>query len=320
LLLFVACQRNRDFVASEAVSSFAPAEAEADIAFAGEAEASAFTNSATGDVGSAVNVPPAQAQERLIIRTGILSIVVEDTEETLVDITRLAEGNGGWVVSSNVFQSSGDVKSGEVTVRIPAEGFSRAMETIKAMAIEVTNELTSGKDFTDEFVDLSSRLGNLEATASRVRNFLDETKNVEEALAVNAELSRLEEQIEVIKGRMQFLEQSAAFSTIAVNLTPDELSRPIEVPEGVARDAVEALLGILEGVANFLIWLLIYLLPLILLLGISVWIAIRTVRRRRRRQATQETEQDQKVGGRSSLDNGYGLVLTGSYLMSPAAS
>jgi hypothetical protein len=153
------------------------------------------------------------------------------------------------------------------------------------MAIEVTNELTSGKDFTDEFVELSSRLGNLEATASRVRNFLDETKNVEEALAVNAELSRLEEQIEVIKGRMQFLEQSAAFSTIAVNLTPDELSRPIEVagwrPEGVARDAVEALLGTLEGVANFLIWLLIYLLPLILLLGIPVWIAIRTVRRRR---------------------------------------
>jgi hypothetical protein len=147
---------------------------------------------------------------------------------------------------------------------------------------------TSGQDVTDEFVDLSSRLSNLEATASRVRNFLDEARNVEEALDVNIELSRLEGEIEVIKGRMQYLSQSAAFSTLTVRLTPDILSQPIEIggwrPQGVARDAISALVNTLQGLATFLIWMAIYLLPLILLFGLPLWFLIRFIRQWRQKR------------------------------------
>jgi hypothetical protein len=121
-------------------------------------------------------------------------------------------------------------------------------------------------------VDLSSQLVNLEATAERVRGFLDEAKTVKEALDVNAELSRLEGQIETTKGRMQFLSQSAAFSTITVSLEPDFPSQPITVvgwrPEGVAKEAVEALADTLQGLADILIWLTIYFLPMGLILGV----------------------------------------------------
>jgi acyl-CoA synthetase (NDP forming) len=64
---------------------------------------------------------------------------------------------------------------------------------------------------------------------------LDEARNVEEALAVNQELSRLESDIEVIKGRMQYLSQSAAFSTLAIDVTPDELNQPLDVGGGGLR-------------------------------------------------------------------------------------
>ena len=136
----------------------------------------------------------------------------------------------------------------------------------------------------EEFVDLSARLENLEATADRVRSFLGDTETVEEALAVNAELSRLEGEIEAYKGRIQFLSQSAAFSTITVNLTPDELSQPIEVggwqPTGIAREAVEALVDALQGLGTFAIWLVIYILPVGLLIGIPIWLVVRFVRQR----------------------------------------
>lgn len=228
--------------------------------------------------------------ERLIIRTGNLSIVVEDTEVAMKDIATLVEANGGWVVSSNVFQYSDSIKRGEMTVRIPSTGFDSAMDTIKSMAVEVTRESTSGEDVTEEYVDLSSRLANLEATAERVRSFLDEANNVEEALAVNQELSRLESDIEVIKGRMQYLSQSAAFSTITIDLTPDELAQPIEVggwrPQGIAKDAVEALIDALQFLASFLIWFVIYILPVgLLVLGPLYLIGRAIVRRIRRRRA-----------------------------------
>lgn len=255
--------------------------------YAGEAEA-AYGDRSLNNSSAASSLPPAQAQERLIIRTGNLSIVVEDTEATLAKISELAASGSGWVVNSSVYQYSGDAKTGEITIRIPASDFSRIVSLVKDMALEVTSEDSSGQDVTDEYVDLSSRLGNLEATAARVRNFLDETRNVEEALAVNVELSRLEGDIELIKGRMQYLEQSAAYSTLTVHLTPDVLSQPIEVagwrPKGIAKEAIEALVATLQGLANLLIWFVIYLLPVLLLLGAPAWLVVRAVRRRRQRR------------------------------------
>lgn len=231
-----------------------------------------------------------QVQEQLIIRTGTLEIVVESTEETMDAIIALANESGGWVVSSSVFQS-GQAKAGRITIRVPVDTFDDAMQQIEALAIEVQSSGSEGEDVTEEYVDLQARLENLEATADRVRSFLEEADDVEEALAVNAELSRLEGEIESLRGRIQYLEQSAAFSTITVHLTPDELSQPIEVggwrPEGEVREAVEALIAGLQTLATAAIWLVVVFLPIALLVIIPLWLIVRlAVRLRRRRQDT----------------------------------
>jgi hypothetical protein len=117
---------------------------------------------------------------------------------------------------------------------------------------------------------------------------------VEEALAVNAELSRLEGEIESLKGRLQYLNQSATFSTITVNITPDELSQPLEVggwrPTGVFRDAVEALVSALQGLATVVIWIVVVLLPLALIVLVPLGLVVTFVwRRLRRREAGEST-------------------------------
>ncbi|MFL7870159.1 MAG: DUF4349 domain-containing protein, partial [Anaerolineales bacterium] len=122
----------------------------------------------------------------------------------------------------------------------------------------------------------------------RVRNFLDETKTVEEALQVNSELSRLEGEIEVIKGRMKYLEQSSAYSMISIDLTPDVLSQPLEVggwqPQGAARSALETLVATLQTLIDVAIWFVIYILPLVLIIAVPVWLIVRYFRRRRAAQ------------------------------------
>ena len=117
-----------------------------------------------------------------------------------------------------------------------------------------------------------------------MRGFLAETENVEEALAVNVELSRLEAEIESLKGRQQYLSQSAAFSTIHITLTPDAASQPIEIggwqPQGIAKDAVESLVSALQGVAGFAIWLVVFVLPILLVVGLPLYLGGRFVWRR----------------------------------------
>jgi hypothetical protein len=171
------------------------------------------------------------------------------------------------------------------------------MSRIQEMAVEVRRADRSSEDVTEEYVDLQARLENLEATADRVRGFLEEADDVEEALAVNQELSRLESEIEAYRGRIQYLENRADFSTITVTLTPDELAQPIEVGGwrlgGAAREAVEALLEALQGLARIVVWIVVFVLPLVLLvllpLGLLMRLALRRMGRRSQRDTLDES-------------------------------
>lgn len=261
--------------------------------FAGEAgstaaDASEFAPSEepvaqSGNVAANMQLP----SQPLIIRTGNLGIVVENTDETVAAITSLVNGMEGWVVSSNLYKF-GEARRGEMTVRVPVAQFDAAMGQIKALALEVNSESSSGQDVTEEYVDLTARLSNLEATAARVRGFLDEARNVEDALAVNQELSRLESEIEQLKGRMNYLSQSASFSTIQVDITPDVLSQPIEIagwrPQGVAKEALEDLINGLQGLADFLIRFVIAVLPMLLIVGVPLFFIVRAIVRAVRKQ------------------------------------
>jgi len=302
-LAITACANDaaQEMAVSEAIS--APAMPE----FAAEMEESAAGLTFREDASSGDELVLSQAgnQPRLIIRTADMSVVVTDTEQAMNGIAQMAEDNGGWVVDSNVFQYDDTAKTGNMTVRVPANGFQSFIDAVQLMSVDVTRISTSGQDVTEEYVDLSARLGNLEATADRVRTFLDEAKTVEEALAVNQELSRLEGEIEVLKGRIKYLEQSAAFSTVSIDLTPDVLAQPIEVggwqPQGVARSALETLISALQTLVDIAIWLLIFILPVLIVIAIPIlllFILVRWWRRRRKAQKpatqTELQEQDQE--------------------------
>lgn len=250
---------------------------------------------ATGDFDAADDAATQDVQEQLIIRTGTIEIVVENSEETIDAIGAQVNAAGGWVVSSNLSRR-GEAKAGNITVRVPVQQFEAMMNEIEAMAVEVLDSSTTGQDVTEEYVDRRARLENLEATAARVRSFLEDAQDVEDALAVNAELSRLEGEIEAIRGRLQYLEQSAAFSTITVHITPDALAQPIEIggwrASGVVRDALSALISAVQGLATILIWIVVVLLPLALIVLGPLALIYFLVSRRRRVTTAAAAEND----------------------------
>lgn len=233
------------------------------------------------------------AQERIIIRNADLAIVVDDAEQALDEIGTLVDAAGGWIVNSSVWETSG-VKRGSVTVRVPAEGFDLFLDQIHGLANEVTNESTSGQDVTEEYVDLEAQLSNLEATADRVRGILDEARDVEDALAANVELSRLEGEIERIKGRMQYLERSARYSSVSIQITPDALAQPVTIgrwqPQGTALGAIQALIKALQWLVDALIVIVLFVLPLVLVIGGPVYLFIRFLRKRWRKPSADDGE------------------------------
>jgi hypothetical protein len=91
---------------------------------------SAYDSSYDGD-NSATTVDFADS-ERMIIKTGYISMVVDNVNEAVKAIVEYTEEKGGFLVSSNIDKTGIDL-SGEVTVRIPAEFFDDTITDVKEM-------------------------------------------------------------------------------------------------------------------------------------------------------------------------------------------
>lgn len=226
--------------------------------------------------------------ERLIIRNASLDIVVPDTEETVDAVKALVSEMNGYVVDSNLDRYQEGLRA-HLKVRVPAEDLDQALEQIRELATEVRRESISGQDVTEEYVDLQSRLRYLEATEERLLEFLEEAEDTEAALAVYEQLQDIQADIEQVKGRMQYLEQSAAMATITLDITPDELAQPIQVggwhPEGTLRDAFESLIKVLQFLVDALIVIVVLIIPVIAVITlplVGLFLLIRGLIRRRR--------------------------------------
>ena len=154
-------------------------------------------------------------QKRMVVYTADMWLVVGDVQNSLQDIGALAESVGGWVVGSN----RDTTHSGYISVRVPAERLDETMAELRRMSIEVQSESTTSQDVTDEYYDLRSRVKSLQATEQALIKLLDRAEKVEDALAVQQELARLQVEIEAHLGRIKLLEETAAYSLITAYLT-----------------------------------------------------------------------------------------------------
>jgi hypothetical protein len=232
---------------------------------------------AVGDNNSIAPAPassPSLPTERLIIKTGEVTVVVKDVPETIKNIASYIEKNGGFVVSSQV-SKSGLAPYGEITVRIPAKGFESGLLEIKTLG-DVQRENVTGNDVTEECVDLDARLRNLLATEKQFLIILEKAEKITDILAVQRELSQVRSNIEVMQGRMKYLKTSADMSSLTVYLSTDPNVLPtIEdsnewKPLAVLKSAVRGLIAVGKGLANVVIYLAVFI-PLWILIALVIW-------------------------------------------------
>jgi hypothetical protein len=229
-----------------------------------------------------------ERSNRMIVKNANIRLMVEDTNVAIDRALQVVGDAGGYIVSSQVWYQDyygNSLKYASVTIGVPVVEFENVMRRLRGLAVDVLDESATGEDVTDQYVDLQSQLTNLEATRARIQEFLKDAKTVDEALRVNQELANIEAQIEQIKGRMNYLNDRSAYSTITVNfepefpiLTPTPTSTPKPTatpipwqPADTFNDAKGTVTVVYQGIANFLIWLVVVILPIVLPPALILW-------------------------------------------------
>jgi len=268
--------------AQEEIADDAPAEEESADEFFEEEEAAEEEMAeeepaieVTFEAGDASEFPQSQQSDRLIIKNGEISLLVEEVDTALDLTTQVATDNGGYVISNQAYSDDG-YDYATITIAVRSDNFETALRRLRSISIEVMNESSTGEDVTAEYTDLESRLDNLEATRDRIRTFLDEAENVNEALAVNEELAQIEEEIEIVQGRINYLRGRATFSTITVNLEEQILATPTPTPtpEGpwslapIVDEAVETQVTLGRGLAEAATWSILVCGPYVVIVGL----------------------------------------------------
>lgn len=233
------------------------------------------------------------APNRMIIKNGEMTLLVADTDVALDRATAVAVETGGYIVSSKTWLQDG-FRYAAITMGVPVDQFETAQRRLRTLAVQVTNDTASGQDVSDEYVDLQSRLANLEATQARIREFLQQAKDVDEALQVNAKLTEVEAEINQVKGRMNYLEGRSSFSTLTVNLepqrptpTPSPTPTPTPTPtpavwrpDKTFQSASGTLVQIVQALVDLLIWVVVIIGPFAVPAIVVVWLVWKWARRK----------------------------------------
>jgi hypothetical protein len=156
---------------------------------------------------------------RKIIRTGRIDLVVATYDDARAKIDKLVEQVGGYVDSTQVNRRQDAISDATIVIRIPSTGFGTLLPKLREIG-EIVSESTNASDITDQYVDISARLASAQTLEKRLLELATEKKgNIEQILAVERELARVRTEVEGYEGKLRQWNDQVAMSTLTLALS-----------------------------------------------------------------------------------------------------
>lgn len=200
---------------SEPVPEPAPAEDESTGSYDGTVSGrrGEGVDAPTGTVAD----PHAAAATRMIVYRAFLRLAVAVVADGLAAIDALALRHGGYVESSTLSRR---------VLRIPVRRYREAIAELRRLG-DVLDFQQSTEDVTEQYQDVAARIDNLRALRTRYLELLAQATTMEQRLAVEKELRRIELELRVLEEERRLLADRAAFATVTVELEPRHEERTV---------------------------------------------------------------------------------------------
>jgi hypothetical protein len=175
----------------------APAEAPAPM----PAPSRAKTETAGASVSEKSHAPA-----ELLAYEATVTLGVYGVEQAMATVVGLSRGLGGQLVVRN---------DDRVVFRVPRAEFDAALARIDGLG-DVIHRDVHAEDVGDRYRDLEIRIRNARAVRDRLAELLARAATVDDSLKIEAQLGRVTEELELLRGEFEQLGSRVAFSKITV--------------------------------------------------------------------------------------------------------
>jgi uncharacterized coiled-coil protein SlyX len=227
-----------------------------------------------------------------IIYRATIVLDVQDFAETERQVAALIKQTGGFVAQFREERPYGAQRGGRWTIRVPVPRFEQFVAEAGKFGVAQSRDINS-EDVSEEFVDLTARLKNKQQLEARILELVAQRSDeIKDILALEAELSRVREEIERMQGRLRYLIDRVALTTVELAAHERQDYKPPEAPTFAANisqtffDSLAGLRQFGEAIVLVIVALVPWLVAFAVVVTPLVWLAWRHTRRRRSQVVT----------------------------------
>jgi hypothetical protein len=247
--------------------------------------AAAVTHQTLGNVDTTLAVAPAPTPDRKVIFEASIKLIVADLSKLEQDLPKLVKEHGGYLAHVSIDRTHGHYLTGHWVARVPVAKYEPFLAVVSKLGAPDTFDQKS-QDVSEEFVDLEARIANEKRLEERILELLKKPEGeIKEVIEVERELARVRGEIEKMEGRVRFLTDRTAYTTITIDAVERETyvaAPPPGLWTRVAQTWSESLNALRQLAEDILVGLVAILPWLVVatVICVALWSLLRSRKRR----------------------------------------
>lgn len=157
-----------------------------------------------------------------IIKNGEMRIQVGDIKKTQEQINSILKNNKAYIQKEE-FQNTDTDENLDIIIRVPYQNFDALIHSFSNGIGSVLSKNISSNDVTEEYTDVSIKLGNKKIYLEKYREMLKSAKTTKDMLEIQENIRALEDEIDIAEGRLRFIDDRVNYSTLNLNLYKEKI-------------------------------------------------------------------------------------------------